>query len=209
MWWGTARTSWLAAKWPWSRRNASRTKCWNFHSMTSLKSSCVLTGHVCPLRCGWRWLLVKAGGHPIRSRQGVQFICRVYFQEIKVASSNARPDFCLPWMNIHRWIWIHASGVLHGSLTGFVRGCVWMCVLPCLKWVNVLPTIVTIDSLMVESWRWHDCSWPNASEDRLWRNLVAPGSILDKMDLHWQFFRVHNIRRLLTLARISVFPNCI
>lgn len=181
MWWGKARTSWLAAKWPWSRRNASRTNCSHFHSwffilviavILSLKSSCVATGHVCPLWCGWRWLFVEAGGHTIRSRQGMQFICRVYLQETKVAWTNAHPDF-FQNLNEYRWIWIHASGVLHGSLTGS----------ECCHY-HPLPTDCI---LMVESWHWPKIVADPASKDRLWRNLVTPGSILRWNCMDWQF----------------------
>lgn len=36
-------------------------------------------GHVCPVRCGWRWLLVEAGGHTICPRQEMARVCRDCF----------------------------------------------------------------------------------------------------------------------------------
>ena len=46
MWWGKARTSWLAAKWPWSRRNASRTNCSHFHSWFYFGYSCYFVSEI-------------------------------------------------------------------------------------------------------------------------------------------------------------------
>ena len=58
----------------------------------------LMSGHLCPIRCRWRWLFVEAGGHPIFPRHAVWFVfvffwffLSIPWSQVNLSSRRRRP----------------------------------------------------------------------------------------------------------------------
>lgn len=85
--WGTAKRNGLAGKGPWSKPRGYRKAFsrWtigpsSFFELSLQPTPFLMSGHLCPVRCRWRWLFVEAGGHPIFPRHAVRFGSLCFFE---------------------------------------------------------------------------------------------------------------------------------